>query len=293
MDDLRRVRYFVAIVETGSVQSAAIRTHLSQPTLSRQVRLLEHDLGLDLFNRDGHRLSLTAAGNRFLPMARDLLARADAASSAVRSFAMGRVGTLVVRAPRTTVTDMLAPFVAQLDGSAPLFDVAEVDPSEVFTTIAGRTDLGISTGAPPSHLESRLIATMPIWAYVASDDPWASRRSIQLGTLMSRPLCLLPPHFAQRRILDDACAQSGLQLPEHLVASTGELAQAWTASGRGTAVVSDDPRFDCHPIRIIGPEGTLALRLYAGWDPSHHARTVIAEYVERIAKFCRARYGLV
>jgi DNA-binding transcriptional LysR family regulator len=293
MDDLRRVRHFVGIVDAGTVAAAAEQAHLSQPSMSRQIRLLERELRLDLFNRDGHRLSLTAAGHRFLPVARDLIARADSASAAARVISEGNVPTLVISAPRTTVTDLLAPFLAGLGEADPLVDVSESDPDEVFTEIFGRTDLGVSIGPPPANLASRLIAELPIWANVRAADPWRSHQTISLEELVSRPLCLLPAHFAQRRILDDACARAGLQLSEVLEASTGELAQALAASGRGPAVVSDDPRFDCHPIRIVGTEGLLRLRLYAGWDPNHHARDGIADLVERITQYCLERYGSV
>ncbi|MER7176371.1 LysR family transcriptional regulator, partial [Streptomyces mesophilus] len=81
--ELRVLRYFLTIVETGSVTKAAEVVRVAQPSLSRQLRGLEGSLGMALFDRGGKQMVLTAAGRRFLPLARDLVARADAAEAAV------------------------------------------------------------------------------------------------------------------------------------------------------------------------------------------------------------------
>ncbi|WP_143673908.1 LysR family transcriptional regulator, partial [Streptomyces sp. or20] len=72
--ELRVLRYFLTIVETGSVTKAAEVVRVAQPSLSRQLRGLEGDLGMKLFDRGGKQMVLTAAGRRFLPLARDLVA---------------------------------------------------------------------------------------------------------------------------------------------------------------------------------------------------------------------------
>ncbi|MGH3863111.1 LysR family transcriptional regulator, partial [Actinokineospora sp.] len=87
--ELRTLRYLVAVADSGSVSAAAAVVHVAQPSLSRQLRGLEAELGVRLFTRDGGRLTLNAAGAQFLPVARDLLARADAAASVAASLAAG------------------------------------------------------------------------------------------------------------------------------------------------------------------------------------------------------------
>src|SRR5258708_5105673 len=83
--ELRHLRYFVAVVEEGSLTTAAEkRLHTSQPSLSRQIRDLEDEVGADLLSRSVHGVELTAAGKAFLDHARLALAQVDAAVEAAR-----------------------------------------------------------------------------------------------------------------------------------------------------------------------------------------------------------------
>src|SRR5258708_5581811 len=86
--ELRHLRYFVAVVEEGSLTTAAQRRlHTSQPSLSRQIRDLEHEVGAQLLSRSVHGVELTAAGKAFLEHARLALMQVDAAGAAARKAA--------------------------------------------------------------------------------------------------------------------------------------------------------------------------------------------------------------
>ena len=86
--ELRHLRYFVAVVEEGSLTTAAeLRLHTSQPSLSRQIRDLEYQVGAELLSRSVHGVELTAAGKAFLDHARLALMQVDAAVEAARRAA--------------------------------------------------------------------------------------------------------------------------------------------------------------------------------------------------------------
>src|SRR6202790_4100786 len=96
--ELRHLRYFIAVAEEGSLTLAAEkRLHTAQPSLSRQIRDLEYEVGVELMSRSVHGIELTAAGRAFLDHARLALAQVDAAVEAARraaqplkpTFAMG------------------------------------------------------------------------------------------------------------------------------------------------------------------------------------------------------------
>src|SRR3979490_3188737 len=110
--ELRHLRYFIAVAEEGSLTLAAEkRLHTAQPSLSRQIRDLEYEVGVQLMSRSVHGIELTAAGRAFLDHARVALTKAGAAAEAARraaqpakpTFAMGfQTGQEVEWLPRAT-----------------------------------------------------------------------------------------------------------------------------------------------------------------------------------------------
>src|ERR1700746_2543447 len=84
--ELRHLRYFVTVAEELNVSRASARLRISQPAVSRQLRDLEQELGVDLFDRRNSKLRLTPAGEAFLAHARDLLRRSQDAASQMAAF---------------------------------------------------------------------------------------------------------------------------------------------------------------------------------------------------------------
>jgi len=289
--ELRHVRYFLAVVDAGSVTAASTVVHVTQPSLSRQLRLFERGLGITLFNRTGGRLVLSAAGRQFVPVARDLAHRADAAAEAAATLATGRLQHLRIAAPGTTFTDVLAPFLATLRLDDPLPAVSEEPPQLIYEALQSGADLAISTEKPPAGLAFQPLAVLPIWAYVPSGHHWAARSSVTVAELVDERLLLLTDDYSPRRVLDHWVDRAGLSYSSMLEFGTPQVAQAVAAAGRGIAVVSDDARFGLHPLGIIGARETLHIRLYAAWDREHHAATEIAAVARRLSDYCVERYG--
>jgi DNA-binding transcriptional LysR family regulator len=289
--DLRLLRYFVATADAGSATQAASTLHVTQPVLSRQLRQLEQQLGLRLFERDGRRLRLTHAAEEFLPRARALLRDAEGLEQAARALGEGQVQRLHLAVPTTTLTDVLAPFIATLEPSDPVPILRSLDPGGAAAAIAAGADLAVVHRPPPPSVSSRALAVLPVLAYVRADDPWAGRERVAVAELVRRPLILQPPEFRPRVLLDRAADAADLAYEEVVEVANAQVAQALAAAGRGVAVVSDDPRFDLVPLRISTGRGQLRLSLYAAWDPRHHAAPLLARLADRLADFCVARYG--
>src|SRR5215831_5888260 len=96
--DLRRLEYFLAVVEHGRVTAAAAALHVAQPSLSQAIRALERDLGVELFVRDGRGLTPTEAGRALVEPARQVLGDLSVARSAVDSVVDLGSGRLEVAA---------------------------------------------------------------------------------------------------------------------------------------------------------------------------------------------------
>lgn len=289
--ELRSWRYFLAVAEAGSVTAAADVVHVTQPSLSRQLRAFESALGLTLFDRDGRRLALSPAGRRLLPVARDLIARADLARQAARELAAGALPSMLITATGTTLTDVIAPFLATWTPGDPLASVREELPAQIYDTLGRGADLAIGTSPPPPQLTSLPLATLPVWAYVSPGHQLAATGAVDLSELVREDLLLPIPDQHARRALDVALEHAGLALDSFAEFDVPEVAQALAAAGRGVAVVSDDERFGLSRAAILTGQRRLSVRLYAAWPADHHAAATLKQVALRLRDFSAQRYG--
>jgi LysR family hca operon transcriptional activator len=182
--ELRHLRYFVAVAEEGSLTVAAEkRLHTAQPSLSRQIRDLEYEVGTPLLTRSVHGVELTAAGRAFLDHARLALTQAEAGAEAARRaalpskqvFAMGFLtGQEVAWLPRATslLRDQLANIEIRVssDHSAALAE----------ELVRGRLDVAVLRAERQADIEIKLVAKEPLVAILPSDHRLAQRKTIDV-----------------------------------------------------------------------------------------------------------------
>ena len=290
--ELRVLRYLLAIVDLGTMTKAAAVVGVAQPSLSRQIRNLELELGLDIFVRESGRLRLTAAGQRFVPMARELVARADAARALMQGLADGSGVRLTLLAPETTVADVIAPFLATQGPTDPTILAREALPADVFAeVVAGRADMGISSGPPPADLETRSVARFPVFAYVPPGHQLDTGTTVELAELVRYPLILLETSHGTRRLFDVTVAAEGLRYRLAFEAPVPQVAQALAASRRGVAVVTDDPRYGLRPLKILVSGIELEIPLVGAWAADHFAAPAISQWLGGLAAFASRRPG--
>ncbi|MEV7431415.1 LysR family transcriptional regulator [Nocardioides sp. NPDC092400] len=291
--ELRHLRYLVAVADHGTVSRAAERLFVTQPGLSRQLRQLEQELGVAVFERSAGRLTLSSAGRSLVPLARDLLERVDAFGVAATYYAEGRLDRVVIGAPTVTLTDVVAPFIATLAPDDPTTDVVGADGLSTAEVLGRGADLAIGTARPAAPYRSRPLAVLPVWAYVPRDHRWARRQRVTVGDLVGEPVIGLPAAFTARQALEAAVVGAGVAGGTFVEAANGTVAQALAAAGRGVAVVSDDPRYDLVPLAVELPDrGTLSVRLLAVWDSRHVAAPTLEALSSRLSAFVCDRYGV-
>lgn len=288
--ELRHLRYFVTTVEAGTVSGAAQRLHVTQPGLSRQLRQLEGELGVALFDREAGRLTPSRVGLALLPAARDVLDRVAAFRAAADFHARGRLERLTVAASTVSLTDIVAPFIAELAPEDPTVDVLVADGVSAADALAKGADLAIGPVSPGAPYRSTLLAELPVWAYVRADHGWARRRVVTAAELVEQELVVLPATFPARQSLDAALLEAGVAASAVTEAANGTVAQALAAAGRGVALVSDDPRFDLVPVKVEAGRRVLEVRLVAAWDGRHAAAATLEGLAERLGRFVRERY---
>ncbi|GAB2557012.1 LysR family transcriptional regulator [Kribbella endophytica] len=185
--ELRQLQSFVVVAEELNVGRAAVRLHLTQPSLSRQIAALERDLGVELFARVKKRFVLTAAGAAFLDDARDLLRRADDAVRTAQRTQRGEVGSLRLRFVQSATFEALPRLLGAFRTAYPevVLDL------ETMTTIRqteelrdGRIDVGLLRFPyDEPGLLSKVVSEDPLVAALPAKHPLAKRRRIALKDL--------------------------------------------------------------------------------------------------------------
>jgi DNA-binding transcriptional LysR family regulator len=283
--DLRRLEYFVAIVDHGTVSAAAARLHVAQPALSRQVAALERELRLTLFARDRGRLRLTAAGATYARLARDLLGHADHVGEAARALAAGRPARLAVAAPTATINEVVAPFLATLGPIDPLVTAHEHPALASAEESLGTADVVICAGPPSAALTTRTLGDVPLCAQVPVTHRWASAglTRIDVGELATEPLIVQTPDNMSRVLLDSALAARRITAQPTVTSALELVVQALAASGHGVGVLTERPRFGLHAVRLYDGAEPMLLTMHAAWRPDHFAHAVIEAIVQRLA----------
>ena len=285
--DLRLVGYFLRVYEAGSISAASREIHIGQPSLSRQIRKLERDLGVSLFT-SGSRATPTAAGIAFVPIARDLLARAQQAEANIRAMDHKEAVRLTIAGPPTTVADVIAPFIASSGSEGLLSNIREVLPNAVYRELElYRADLVIGSSPPPSNLDYLVIGYSPIWAQLPYDKNNAKKKEITLVELSKYPIAIVDDNHNVRRIFDQAISEAGLSVNIAFETQSTQASQALAAANRAVCISSDDPRFDLHPLAIkqSGKASALSITLYCAWDSHHFAADLIKSIAKDLQKF--------
>lgn len=282
MFQLRELEYFLAIVETGSVSAAARAHWVSQPAISKQIAAMERSLGTRLFRRVRAGMALTPAGERLVPVARDLVTRLHRAEQLARSWTAGEL-SFRVACPATTGESLIRPFIA--DG-APIHDILPADPGSVYEQLQHGADLALSTWEPPAHLSRRLLFTLPITAQAAEPlgtDP----DRVELSDLADRPLLIPGYGSAVERLVFSAAYGAGLRLPAARTVSNGTIAQALSSAGRGVALVIEPPRYPIANQLLVHDGAVLKADFHVAWEPDHYAAEEIADLAGRLARWLR------
>ncbi|MEW1962646.1 LysR family transcriptional regulator [Microbacterium sp. NPDC077644] len=281
---LRDLDSFLAIADTGSVSAASAELYLTQPTLSRRLVALEREVGAPLFRRTTQGMTLTTAGRRLEPLARDLVTRGRRAED-VMNEVVAHDRAFAVACPETSVDGLVAPFVAR---GGPITDIRPVTPDRVYEQLQNGADVAVTTAPPPEGLRSRHLVDVGVRCVVPPGHPFSGRDSIELRAIADSPLVMPGSGSAVSRHVMQVAMSAGLVLDTTLV-SNGTLAQAHAAARKEPALVVEDLRFGLVATNVVHEGRPLLVQSYAGWDPSHYADSQIAHLVDEFGQFMRSQ----
>jgi LysR family transcriptional regulator, hca operon transcriptional activator len=216
--ELRHLRYFVAVADAGSLTVAAEqRLHTSQPSLSRQIRDLEQEVGVQLINRSAHGIELTSAGKAFLDHARTALLQAEAAKeAAVRSAHLAKP-TFALGFLSGSEIGLLPEVRRILSDEFPGIDIrltSDYSPALAKALMRGRLEAAFMR--PEEHmgdLACRRVRTDPLIFVFPNDHRFASQEAIAPLEIADE-IFLLPSNTAPavRRVVLEYFARAGVDL---------------------------------------------------------------------------------
>jgi len=222
--DLRHLRYFVAVADAGSLTVAAEqKLHTSQPSLSRQIRDLEEEVGVPLMSRSVRGVELTAAGQAFLNHARMALHQAEAAKEAAVRAAQPARPTFAIGFLSGSEIGLLPEVTRILRDELPGIEItlsSDYSPSLAKALKRGRLDAAFMRPEEDmGDLAFELVRTDPLIFVLPSDHRLASHKAIEPQEILKEHF-LFPSHTAPsvRRAVVEYFKSSGIDLkPEHEV----------------------------------------------------------------------------
>ena len=228
--ELRNLQHFIAVADLASFTLAAEARALSQPALSRAIRLLEDDLGARLFDREGRDVSLTPAGVRLLPIARRLVREAELGLVDMQAFIQGSRGRVVVAALPSLAATLLPEALLAFREAHPDIEVQVLDSlaGDVVSAVQeGHADIGLTIRpAEPSDLQFRHLMDDPFCLVRRRTDA-PKHDSASWAELAAAPFIAMTKNTSVRETTDRAFAEAG-QAPHPLfecrhVATVGAL----------------------------------------------------------------------
>jgi DNA-binding transcriptional LysR family regulator len=194
--ELRHLRYFVTLAEELHFGRAAQRLHIQQPPLSRQIQLLEAELGFPLFERSRRRVELTPAGRALLGRARQVFDALDAAIHDARSASEGESGRLVVGYPSSLAYSGLTELLRAFRTRFPAVELSlrELSPGEQIDALkAGGLDVGfVRSAIDDPALGAELVRRESLMVVLPDDHRLAAQRTIPLQALRHEPFVMFP-----------------------------------------------------------------------------------------------------
>ena len=200
MLDLRKLRYFLMVAEELHFGRAALRLHLAQPPLTRQISALEAELGFKLFDRTSRTVTLTAQGRSFLPYARGVLEQVELAQVIAGKLAAGTAGQLTLGyVSSIALSDLFSQAIQAFAQRFPdvQLTLVECASGNLGAQVAdGRLDVGLSRLLPQSkEVQALSLGEERLVAALSTDSPLASLAQVSLAQLSAYPLILFPADY--------------------------------------------------------------------------------------------------
>lgn len=294
--DFKHLRAFLAVAETGSVSRAAEMLHLVQPAVSRQIRLLEDDVGAPLFVRERHGMVLTQEGHALAGYARRAMLELDRARAEIGGTSAGVSGLVTLGLLPSTIDQVAAPLVAaaarQYPGIRMRIAMGYAGTLRRWLE-TGEVDAALLYGSErPSEWQATPLIEEPLWLIGPPDCGLRASRPVPLPALDGRRLILPSAPHGIRALVDHACAVA--RVAPDVAAETNALSvqRSLVLHGHGWTIlppsaVAEDLRGNRLAGAPLGPPAimrTIVLALPGSRASGRSVNCVVELLVEQVRR---------
>jgi DNA-binding transcriptional LysR family regulator len=298
--DLRHLRTFVTVAEQGTVSKASLRLRIAQPALSRQIKELEEDLGLRLFDRVRGRLMLTGEGEQLLGEPRIDLGAAGSFSERAQRLRRADSGILKVAVTPQTLEGVFSTFLHQYAKRRPNVQIklieavglnllALVERGDVHLTICMMRTLEIDN----HPFESFPLPPVDFLAACHISLPLGSAGTVDIVKLAPYPMLLLDTSFGVRNTFDAACRLAGFKPNIFIESRSPQALLALAEAGHGVAVVTSalsTNRYRLRMVRITHRRRPFREPQGAHWDKRRTLPPYAKDFCDALAAHMREVY---
>lgn len=239
--DIRQLRYFVAVAESGSFSAASTKLRISQPSIGQQVRNLEDELGTVLLQRHSRGIALTPMGETFIGLARDIIGRVDEALRIMHDQSAEPFGEVRIGMTVSAAAPLAAPLVRAVTAQYPRIKLSITEALSHYLIELlddDHIDLALAfIGDFPDGIRGERLSQEDFHLCVPIGHPLAARRSVPLAEVLRHPL-LMPPesHMLHTQVAETARGM-GLELNLQLVVQSIGLMVDFVEHGIGLTVL--------------------------------------------------------
>jgi LysR family transcriptional regulator, cyn operon transcriptional activator len=271
---LRHIRYFLAVAEHRNFTRAAEALHVSQPTLSQQIRQLEDTLGAQLLDRSGREIQLTDAGTAYARYAQRALQDLEAGKRAIHDVHELSRGSLRLAITPTFTAYLVGPLLEKYNRRYPniTLNIREMPQDRIEALLnEDAVDVGIAFNDTYSpEIETQVLFVEALAMMVGKSHPHAKRRdALTLRGFESESLVLLNEEFATRHYIDRYCRQHGVAprivMEVNSISAIIEIVQrSALATLLPDAIAREHPELRVVDLKPALPQRTAALLLRKG-----------------------------
>ena len=290
--DFKQLRAFLTVAEIGNVTRAAEVLHLVQPAVSRQLKLLEENVGAALFERERHGMVLTDAGRSLVVYARRAMLELDRARAEIAGASKGIGGLVTLGLLPSTIDALASDLVSALAAQYPGIRV-RIAMGYAGTLLrwlqSGEIDAALLYGAERSpDIQATPLIKEPLWVIGPPSAKLRRNRPMPLARLAGRPIVLPSAPHGIRTLVDHACAVANLELTISAETNALSVQRRLVLGGHGLTIlppiaVAEDLRskqLSGTPLAAPAITRTIVLALPTNRPTGQHVRCAIDLLVE-------------